>query len=351
MKGKGERNMRKLVGCIILLFCFMLGENIVYASEKVIGKVLTTDIIAYIDELAIPCYDIDGKIGIIAEDLKNYGFDVIYSSKDNRLDITYKCIKQITANEIFHEKSPYFHYDEKSNILTYISNLENNFIGTNFRIEQNTNSAGLFVSNIYQTDISTRVNDKEVPSYNIGGKTIILIDSLDVYGNITWSSDKREIYFKYTPDWIINLVNDGYINEDRTISDFSIELNKNQYGGFDISSKNIEYLQEEINIGYFKTSGLVLGIYPNDFDLKSPCKVKYQFPSYADMTTDSSDGVYHRKNADFANKHIKVFINGKKLNICSVVKSIGNNHTDYHFYFDEKVKDFDEIQTLKLEYK
>ena len=86
MKGKGERNMRKLVGCIILLFCFMLGENIVYASEKVIGKVLTTDIIAYIDELAIPCYDIDGKIGIIAEDLKNYGFDVIYSSKDNRLD-------------------------------------------------------------------------------------------------------------------------------------------------------------------------------------------------------------------------------------------------------------------------
>ncbi len=69
------------------------------------------------------------------------------------------------------------------------------------------------------------------------------------------------------------------------------------------------------------------------------------------MITNSSDGFYYRKNADFANEHIKVFINGKKLNICSVVKSIGNNHTDYHFYFDEKVKDFDEIQTLKLEYK
>ena len=76
--------MKKLVSCIILLFCFILGENIVYANEKVIGKVLTTDIIAYIDGLAIPCYDISGKVGIIAEDLKNYGFDVIYSGKDNR---------------------------------------------------------------------------------------------------------------------------------------------------------------------------------------------------------------------------------------------------------------------------
>jgi len=341
--------MKKLVSCIILLFCFILGENIVYANEKVIGKVLTTDIIAYIDGLAIPCYDISGKVGIIAEDLKNYGFDVIYSGKDNRLDIIYKCTKQITANEIFHKESPYFHYDEKSHILTYISKPENNFIGKNLSIEQNTNPAGLFVSNIYQTDISTRINDKEVPSYNIGGKTIILIDSLDVYGNIIWCSDKRKIYFKYIPDWMINLVNDGYINEDITISDFSIELNRNQYGGFDISSKNIEYLQEEINIGYFKTSGLVLGIYPNDFE--APCKVKYQFPSYADMITNSSDGFYYRKNADFANEHIKVFINGKKLNICSVVKSVGNNHTDYHFYFDEKVKDFDEIQTLKLEYE
>ena len=43
------------------------------------------------------------------------------------------------------------------------------------------------------TDIVTYVNGREVPSYNIDGRTVIYIDSLSVFGNISWDGGARTI--------------------------------------------------------------------------------------------------------------------------------------------------------------
>jgi hypothetical protein len=44
------------------------------------GDVLYSDIVGFINGFAIPTYISNGKVMIIAEDLRNYGFDVIWDA-------------------------------------------------------------------------------------------------------------------------------------------------------------------------------------------------------------------------------------------------------------------------------
>lgn len=80
--------MRKNV--ILLMTAIMLFMIILPVSANVgdiVGKIYSTDIASDIDDMPIQSYNIGGKTVIIAEDLANYGFKVVWNEAGRRLDI------------------------------------------------------------------------------------------------------------------------------------------------------------------------------------------------------------------------------------------------------------------------
>lgn len=123
---------------------------------QVIGYILNSDIVAYINGNAIPSWSVDNKTVVVAEDLVNYGFDIIWNDEDNSLHISYNPSK--TINPVATEK--------------------------------NTKKSGSNYCRYIATNIKTYIAGNEVQAYNISGKTLINIEEL---GNVIWDEVKREI--------------------------------------------------------------------------------------------------------------------------------------------------------------
>lgn len=119
-----------------------------------------SDIKAYIDYTPIRSYNIDGYTYVIAEELRNYGFDVIWNNDERTLKINRnELTTPIYTKELFDA-------DSDSVSSSYL---------------------------IYPTDIKTYLNDIEANSFNIGGQTVIQIDELSRCGNFEWDTENREV--------------------------------------------------------------------------------------------------------------------------------------------------------------
>lgn len=139
--------------------CFGQGIKV----GTVINKVISTDIKTYINGYEIPSMNINGHTAIVAEDLRNYGFDVIWSPVDRSLVIKQKSSKKIKP----------------------------------ISIKRNNNSKiGEKIGSVLYTDIKTYIKDSEIKSFNIDGYTVIFIDTLKEFGDIRWNEEKREVRFK-----------------------------------------------------------------------------------------------------------------------------------------------------------
>ena len=135
---KEKKNEKILTLSLIVVFIFTaFSINIVCAKVgDIIGTALHTDIVAYINHYAIPSYIANGQSCIVVEDLKNFGFNVIWNSDDRSLEVsrnTNTTVNEITVNKF-----------EKT--------------GTKF-------------SDILQTDINVYVNGKQLTSYALNGYT------------------------------------------------------------------------------------------------------------------------------------------------------------------------------------
>ena len=81
--------MKKRILSIIMV-CAMLMLNTVSFAAKigdVVGTVYNTDIVAYINNYAIPSYAANGTSVVVAEDLANFGFDVVWDANARTLSI------------------------------------------------------------------------------------------------------------------------------------------------------------------------------------------------------------------------------------------------------------------------
>ena len=149
----------------VLLFMFLMISS-VHASMPIgtkIGEVLSTDIIATIDEKAIPSMNINGYTAIVVEDLRAYGFDVIWNEQDRSL--------KVTRNEM---KTP---------------------VGKEFVIERK--EPGAILKPVLFTDIKTYFDGKEIISFNIDGQTAIYFNQLKPYGEIKWNENTRLASFEF----------------------------------------------------------------------------------------------------------------------------------------------------------
>jgi len=158
------KNFKKLsfVLAFAVLLTSILSFNFNASALKVgdkLGDVLNSDIKTYINGEQIPCYNIQNKAVVLVADLKNYGFDVNYSSS-TRTSV-------ITRN-----------YDKK---FTPIENIENTTSG----------KVGTAAFDYLYSDIVATLGGKKIESFNVQGNLAIFFESLGEYGSFSWDSATR----------------------------------------------------------------------------------------------------------------------------------------------------------------
>ncbi len=205
----------------LLIFTTMLSTYVFAEDIKIgtiINKVLSTDIKTYVNGYQIPSMNIDGSTAVVVENLRKYGFDVVWNPQKRTLTITTHIDKEITPISVGHD---------------------NNEIGNK-------------IADVIHTDIKTYINGKEVPSFNINGYTAIQMKSLSDLGTITWNKELREVHF-VSNDTSTNvdannqnlLFNIEYVSEEEMlikIMDDKIINNKEEIGFIDRSNNGYKVM-------------------------------------------------------------------------------------------------------------
>jgi len=280
-------------------------------DARVVGSYVHTDIVAYINGLPIPSYNIDGWTGIVAEDLRDYGFDVYWSGEERTLYIS-------------HDFFPYPEYTEE--------NLQGDGqITATYIPAENTKPIGSFAGHIYATDIKTYVAGDLVHAYNIDGRTIILMDELSRLGDVIWHPDTREIRYAYVPAWSIDLYQPNYeADTTKPIQSFSLSAKRQEDNTLITEGEHLDYLTYP-RLYYSKKDGMCFG-----FSLYQ--RVLFQTVDLNtllwDISTQSYDGTTLSQTADKANQHMEIIINGQPVTITRVTQGKGNGHSDFYFWFD-----------------
>lgn len=167
MKPYFQNKTIKTVIILIIMFVFIFGLNVHAELEvgAITGKVLSTDIVANINNKPIPSYNYNGYTVIIVKDLKSYGFEVNWNPIERKVEVIRNTDKEITGKEI----------------------------NTSAHLEPGTK---LF--NVLHTDIITYIDNQRVDSFNIDGHTVIYFNALSDHGKLEWNQNARmaSLYLK-----------------------------------------------------------------------------------------------------------------------------------------------------------
>lgn len=184
--------MKKILIAMLFLLSIPLLANA--QNGDISGTVYDTDIRAYINGVEVKSYNIGGRTAVAIED-------------------------------IISEESHGYTYNDDTRTLK-IRSLNPAYLtaGKN----ESTKKSGTAVGNTYETDIVTSIYDVVLPSYNIGGKTAVVIEDMGYNGEFSpiggkyiWNPDERtislEFMYQNTPSEVLS-GNDIIItaNEDLT---------------------------------------------------------------------------------------------------------------------------------------
>lgn len=151
--------MKRIIFTIIAVIAlFGAAANAENVGDK-IGEAVYSDLSVYINHYPIPAYVVNDYAVIIAEDLVNYCCDVDWDGNTRTLSIT-KSDEKTSFNvpEIYKTSMP---------------------VGTKY-------------SDVLYTDIQAHVNGNSVTSFNINGRTMIVIDEFGNYTDgYTWVPELR----------------------------------------------------------------------------------------------------------------------------------------------------------------
>ncbi len=152
------KKLSSIIAFILIVFTIIPTTHATKIGS-VVGTVYHTDIVAYINNYAIPSYVANGTSVVVAEDLRNYGFDVMWDANARTLSINRNKTTQPTEMSFSKTGSP----------------------STKF-------------TNILYTDIKVYANGTRIPSYTIdGGYTMVPLESLTMFGTYNWVSYQRAL--------------------------------------------------------------------------------------------------------------------------------------------------------------
>ncbi len=160
--------MKKLLS--IFLSIFIVSTTAMAANGDVAGYIYSTDIRAFINGVEVQSCNIGGRTAVVIED-------------------------------IIKESSHQYVYDDALRILKFFS------LSPECLVEHksaNSTKPGMVVGRIYKTDIKASIYDVTVPSYNIGGKTAVVIEDLgcdggfsSLGGRYVWNEKERTISLEF----------------------------------------------------------------------------------------------------------------------------------------------------------
>lgn len=150
--------MKKLffsvVLCALFLACFGMAAQAKVGD--VIGEALHTDIIVRINNYPVSSYAVNGQSVIVAEDLRNFGFDVVWNQDTRSLALSRN--NNPNATPAFVKKGY---------------------------------PTGQKYTDILETDITVWANGQKLTSYAMNGRTMIPVEELTMFGTVTWDSKER----------------------------------------------------------------------------------------------------------------------------------------------------------------
>lgn len=196
---------RKRTSCLCFLLCAALVLAVVAspataAANAPVNWALYTDIVAEIEGHPLRSFNIDNHTAVVAEDLRPYGFDVVWQPETRRLLVMQSDTHPATLP------------DYTSPALTH--------------------PIGSRAKPIYATDIATYVAGQKVESFNIGGETLIWFSELASFGTIRWNPDSRTT--NLTVGDPLQIALDGYITEIETAEAEAAANGFSGYASYDL---------------------------------------------------------------------------------------------------------------------
>ena len=155
--------MKRQILCTAFAAALTLTLAVPAAAEEnkigdVVGHTYYTDIAAQINGHSLRSYNIGGETAVVAEDLREYGFSVVW--------------------------------DGEARTLTVERDLEGEVTG-DYQPQGQSQTVGAQAGDIYYTDIKTYVQGERVTSYAIGGETAIRFSELERTGTLAWEEEER----------------------------------------------------------------------------------------------------------------------------------------------------------------
>ena len=162
--------MKRFFGILVIFVFLMIGINCHAAVGDKVGDIYSTDIRAFINDIPVMAYNIGGR--------------------------TCVAIEEVTTG---------YSYNDKFRMLL-VSSFAPEYLIKDSSFSQNS-EIGEIVGDIYSTDIKTLFYDKEILSYNIGGKTCVAIEDIgsdndfsSIGGKYIWDPNERTIKLEYLYD-------------------------------------------------------------------------------------------------------------------------------------------------------
>ncbi|MBE7004294.1 MAG: hypothetical protein E7425_08440 [Ruminococcaceae bacterium] len=159
--------MKRMTAFALSMFAALLLAAPAQAkTPKIVDYALYTDIVATIDGHPIRSYNIAGYTAVVAEDLRDYGFWVIWDGAARTLSIT----RAMRNGE-----------------------LETPETWPDYQPEPLTHRIGERAKPVYETDIVTYAAGDFAEAFNINGETLVFVDSLSPFGSVVWHPEERVI--------------------------------------------------------------------------------------------------------------------------------------------------------------
>ncbi len=281
----------------------------VTAQAGVIGQVYHTDISTFVDGAPVSSYNVNQEMAVVAEDLRAYGYDVVWDGVNRTLSIT-----------------------QTEEPLSAVKHQTENAQG----------EVGTAWANVYDTDISTFVEGKEVPGYNIDGQTLVRWKDLAAAtgAQYQWLPEQREArlvrkgFAEQTYLWSQTVYNEMAHQENAIAGGFTVELTKSEEDGlFHVTGGSgafggIDYFYVECDrVGFSRYQR----IYQWDGE---------ELPALEKLIEEQA-------GPTAVSQWMRVTVNGVPYD-GTLQKGQGNGHRDYFLCFDRLVP-LEEVEQICLE--
>ncbi|MCI8537544.1 MAG: hypothetical protein HFF18_02640 [Oscillospiraceae bacterium] len=286
----------------------------------VVDHVLYTDITADIDGQLVPTYCITGKTVVAAEDLLDYGFDVVWDNGSRTLEISLNTDgKEITAD---------------------------------YNVEENIHPIGAVAGDVLSTDIVTGVRDYwgryyDIPSWNIGNKTVVDMDDLAkafAY-DYSWDQGNRRLslYSKRYTGWgTVNL--SAPEQAERLTRGFTVKAVRGEDGTFQVEGEGCWGAVDNLSVS---ATGLSFVLYQRVYEYDgclSGLEKNATVAPWAGKTWENKLENTRELQAE-VDKFIRVYVDGDQKK-GEIWLGKGNGHQDYEFKFDYPVSGFNKIEVV-----